>query len=590
MRSWIISLFAAAALADEVHLHPYAYQFQGEKYDSWPENDLPELQGRASLGLAFSGGGTRAQVAALGQLRGLMDLGILDHVKYITGISGGSWASASFVYTTTPVAEYLGDLQAPEDITMESLGKTTAGAGRFFAVDRNLIAVIIEKFLAGYDVGEVWYRSISQVFLEPAGVKWGSFFTWSDREVTDIKRRNPFLADPSVNWATVRANAPFLIATATLTGPECSKLISQSKNRSATLIESTPLYVGEAHTRHETYHGIPQVQHQIGGYIETFAFGGMTDKRAHLPAGNSSGLIDGVMTNHASCGSSMTPKSGQCSWPWALGHAVGASSWAPGLLLSKIPIFQGLDLDLPYWSPATPLSTEDEIGDEGPCGRFILADGGCTSNVYVSGLLKRGVKTVIAFVNTDVFLAPSFAWDPTKDNTTKDHIDDAFASFFGMDGLDVGDDYKQNQIFASHDFVPAVQALQMSQAAGIGAVAAMEHTTIACPALGIRAGIKVKMVWAYLTRSYKFEDAITDPDVKKAAFANSGSNWDPRDIPKSGTFKNFPQWNTFTQLQINKEQANLMSHMQGWTMKQHSDVLKKALAYARHGTETQVIV
>lgn len=200
------------------------------------------------------------------------------------------------------------------------------------------------------------------------------------------------------------------------------------------------------------------------------------------------------------------------------------------------------------------------------------------------------MKTIIAFVNTDVALAPSSAWDSRKDNTTKDHIDDAFASFFGMNAPSTGSDYKQNQIFDSADFVPAVQALQMSQAAGIGAVAAMEHTTLANPGLGVPAGKKVKMVWVYLSRAYKFEDAITDPDVKKAAFVNSGSSWDPRDAPKWGTFKNFPKWSTFTQLHVNKEQANLMSHMQAWVMKQHSDVLKEALAYAREGMETQVIV
>lgn len=583
-------LIVGGTFADEVQLHPYAYQFQGETFGPWPENDLPELQCRASLGLAFSGGGTRAQIAALGQLRGLMDLGILEDVKYITGISGGSWAAASFVYATTPTAEYLGDLQPPEDITMESLGKTTGGVGRYFAVDRNLIAVIAETLLLGYDIGEVWYRAISQVFLEPAGIKWGSFFSWSDREVADITRRNPSLADKGVNWATVRDGTPFLISTATLTGPECSKFIRMGKNKSETLVESTPLYVGEAHTRHEIYRGFPQVKHQVGGYVEPFAFGAMTDKHAHLPNGQQSGLLDGVMTNQASCGSAITPRSGQCSWPWALGHAVGASSWAPGLVLSSIPIFQGLDLDLPYWSPATPLSEADNIGDEGACGRFILADGGCTSNIYISGLIKRGVKTVIAFVNTGVFLAPSSAWDPTKDNRTNGRIDDAFGSFFGMEQRDFGEDYQQNQIFDSKDFVVVVQALQASQAAGVGAVATMEHTTLANPALGILAGLKVKMVWVYLTRAYKFEDAIRDPDVKTAAFVNSGASWDPRDVPKWGTFWNFPRWDTFLQLQVNKEQANLMSHMQAWIMKQHSDVLKAALAYAREGVEKEEVI
>lgn len=578
----------ALALADEVQLFPKAYQFEGENYGPWPENDLPELHNRGNFGLAFSGGGTRAQIAALGQLKGLETLGILKHAKYITGISGGSWAAASFAYARASIAKFLGDLQDPENITMASLGKTTGGAGRFFAVNQDLAVVAAENLLRGYNIGEIWYRSISQVFLEPAGIKWGSFFSWSDREVADIVKRNPSLSHGM--WATVRDGAPYPIVTATLTGPECSHWISQKPNRSATLIESTPLYVGEAHTRHEVYHGWPEVTRQIGGFVEPFAFGASADKRAHLPAGNLSGIIDGVMTNHLTCGSSMAPKDGQCSWPWALGHAVGASSWAPGEFFAEHPLFQGLDLDLPYWSPATPISAADDIGTEGSCGRFIIADGGCTSNVYISGLIKRGVKTIIAFWNTYVALAPSSAWDPSKDNTTKDHIDDAFASFFGFQSKSLGGDYNRNQIFDSKDFVHVAKTLQASQAAGKGAVACVEHTTLANPSLGISAGNKVKVVWVYLSRAYKFEDAIGDPDVKKAAFVNSGSEWDPRDAPKWGTFRNFPYWDTFSQLHVDTEQANLMSYMQSWVVQQHADAFNEAVAYSLSGTGTEIIL
>eukprot|EP00927_Polykrikos_kofoidii_P049269 TRINITY_DN43352_c0_g1_i1.p1 TRINITY_DN43352_c0_g1~~TRINITY_DN43352_c0_g1_i1.p1 ORF type:complete len:593 (-),score=76.17 TRINITY_DN43352_c0_g1_i1:38-1816(-) len=580
--------FAALASAGELPLFPQAYQFEGENYGPWPENDLPELQHRESIGLAFSGGGTRAQIAALGQLNGLEALGILKHAKYITGISGGSWASAAFAYAKASSAEFLGDFHNPENITMALLGNTTEGAGRFFAVNNNLIEVIAANLLRGYNIGEIWYRSVSQVFLEPAGVKWGSFFSWSDREVADIMKRNPALAHDK--WATVRDGAPFLIVTATLTGPVCSNFISQKHRRSATLIESTPLYVGEAHTRHEVYHGWPKVTRQIGGYVEPFAFGAMAGKRAHLPAGNLSGAIDDVMTNHATCGRCMSPKSGQCSWPWALGHAVGASSWAPGEFFSEFPLFQALDLDVPYWSPASPISAEDDIGNDDNCGRFTLADGGCTSNLYVSGLIKRGVKTIIAFWNTYVALAPSSAWDPAEDNSTKDHIDDAFASFYGVQSKEFGDDYNQNQMFDNQDFAHVAKALQASQDAGTGAVASVEHTTIANPSLGITAGKKVHIVWFYLSRAYKFEDAIVDPDVKKAAFVNSGSDWDPRSKPTCGTFKNFPYWGTESQLHVNKQQANLMSYMQSWVVQQNADILNRAVAYSKRGANAGIFI
>src|SRR5690349_9818732 len=62
----------------------------------FPETDA--LQGRPSLGIAFSGGGTRSATMSMGQLRGLQRLGILEKVTYISAVSGGSWASVPFVY------------------------------------------------------------------------------------------------------------------------------------------------------------------------------------------------------------------------------------------------------------------------------------------------------------------------------------------------------------------------------------------------------------------------------------------------------------------------------------------------------------
>ena len=57
------------------------------------EPDLPN-----AIGLAVSGGGSRALTCAMGQYRALKYLGVLDKVEVISSVSGGTWASASFVY------------------------------------------------------------------------------------------------------------------------------------------------------------------------------------------------------------------------------------------------------------------------------------------------------------------------------------------------------------------------------------------------------------------------------------------------------------------------------------------------------------
>ena len=56
------------------------------------------LQRTTSNGVAFSGGGTRSQVAVTGQLRALHSLGLIDDIRYMTAVSGATWAVAPFCY------------------------------------------------------------------------------------------------------------------------------------------------------------------------------------------------------------------------------------------------------------------------------------------------------------------------------------------------------------------------------------------------------------------------------------------------------------------------------------------------------------
>src|SRR5262245_43778507 len=51
------------------------------------------------LGIAFSGGGTRSASATVGQLRGLEQNGWLARVRYMTAVSGGSWAAVPYTYS-----------------------------------------------------------------------------------------------------------------------------------------------------------------------------------------------------------------------------------------------------------------------------------------------------------------------------------------------------------------------------------------------------------------------------------------------------------------------------------------------------------
>src|SRR6266576_3133183 len=69
------------------------WQSASPDLNSFPERQLTTPLPGSDLGIAFSGGGTRSASATIGQLRGLRQNGWLGRVRYVTAVSGGSWAA-----------------------------------------------------------------------------------------------------------------------------------------------------------------------------------------------------------------------------------------------------------------------------------------------------------------------------------------------------------------------------------------------------------------------------------------------------------------------------------------------------------------
>ena len=107
---------------------------------AWPEHALEELMGRtANTAVLFSGGGARAFGAALGQLAALRDLGLLPKIRYAAGVSGGSWATASFSFHSPNVSQdvFLGPTTAPQDLTLDAVTTFEEGSARQRPNDRS---------------------------------------------------------------------------------------------------------------------------------------------------------------------------------------------------------------------------------------------------------------------------------------------------------------------------------------------------------------------------------------------------------------------------------------------------------------------
>ncbi|MBL4707936.1 MAG: hypothetical protein JKY48_05785 [Flavobacteriales bacterium] len=80
----------------------------------FPEREHKEYKNRINTGVCFSGGGTRALVMGMGQMRYLQQF--QDKIGYFSSVSGGSWASSIYAYSTeSDVETLLGKAVNPED-------------------------------------------------------------------------------------------------------------------------------------------------------------------------------------------------------------------------------------------------------------------------------------------------------------------------------------------------------------------------------------------------------------------------------------------------------------------------------------------
>ena len=104
-------------------------------FTDFPESKYHGLRKKPNTGIVFSGGGSRAYVAAIGYLSGLVKLDLIKNIRYIGGISGGSWAAAVSTYAQNRSLDdlhFLGDVVFPNDMTIQSLKSMESDCARSF--------------------------------------------------------------------------------------------------------------------------------------------------------------------------------------------------------------------------------------------------------------------------------------------------------------------------------------------------------------------------------------------------------------------------------------------------------------------------
>ena len=472
-----------------------------------PQYKVAELESRPNVGVAFSGGGTRSASCVLGQLRGLKELNLLKNVRYLSCVSGGSWASVPFTYLNDNWTDdmFLGQVIAPGDLTVEALKKT----------DRNSFAhlisnsVILDDFFEHvfrFAGDETFSRAIGDIFLEPLEIdSLKRSFSLDANSVEKIISHNPRLnAD---DFYTVRAGRPFLIVGSTILRADNPDDLPKRIH-----FETTPLYAG-ARVLHK---GAGSAGLNLGGgYIEPLGF-------------------DSDEPNDPPDGSQMVEvRLGSSRHLYTLSDVAGTSGAAPAEVLAKL----GLDwLGFPefrHWSVPD--------ADQTRAKEYTFGDGGILENLGIMSLLMRKVERIVVFVNTKTPLRGG----------DKDEINDSIRPLFGQTPK-----FDLNHVFPADRYQELIDNLLAQKEAEHTVMHKATYPVREAPHYGIEDGWEVDVLWVYNDRVKDWEKQLPATIRKKIA---------------TGSLGTFPHYRTFFQnppkvIDLSATQVNLLAHLHCWNI------------------------
>lgn len=514
----------------------------------FPEQQLGLHADRPSVGLCFSGGGARALSAAMGQYRALTKLGLMDKVRVIASVSGGTWASFIYTYYQSGAAndaELLGPITSPGDITMQSLREKLPRSCMGWVVTQAFDkAVFLDLFRD--PLPEVWMRLIGEMMLAPFGLYHPDQPRTISLDAASVARILERQAEGHMlsanDFVTARPGRPFLVSNACLIAPT---KIGTLHAETPVLFEFTPLYVGSPNPIRVTYdpHRGESVTLEVGGgSIEPFGFGGADPSEI----GVSIRVVE------------LSPPTRACTTDFI----AGTSSAAPAGVLEELPGFTHLrDLTpaAPYW----PLR-------EGPLPAaqdFDVGDGGVLENYGLISLLLRRLETAIVFINTDVPL--SLDYDPAGP-VSASVIDSYLPPFFGLQDPSLGTSTQNNQVFATADYAKVVRELQAAKRSGGAVMAVTKLTTIENRWWGVPAGQEVRVCWMYLDRSAQWEASIGSRRVRWNIHRGNHCRL------FAGPFKHFPHYKTISEIpleliDLTDAQVRLLADLSCWCVTSNAE-------------------
>jgi hypothetical protein len=485
------------------------------------------------VGVCFSGGGSRALSAAMGQLRGLKALGVLDDVFFISSVSGGTWASALYTYLPKSFdeANFLGPVIAPENLRFRTIGDlppNNLGSIPPTLSLGNVFATLVELIAQGCSADSLWQGLVGTYILQPFGL-WdqganGYSTKYYSRNLAFLKasggilKRNPSLK--ASRFYLMERTRPFLVMN--------GSLVSNSSVDGAQLLpfESTQQNLG---VRSVFPAAGAQRQDIGGGLMEAFGMGSAWQRDVNNKT--QPNLVDTTVPAR----------------PFSLCDIAGISSAAFAETLQD----QFPDLDLlvpayPYWPVAHHSLARNAASS------FDFADGGSLEDTGIGALLARNLPNIIAFVNSAT---------PLKKVGNEIVVDSQVPLLFGLvpspESLQTKESYRQDvpngdpkftQFFASGDYPALAQGLWAANNAGGPAMFTQTLTTVPNPNFGVKK-YTVRVLWVYNTYVRNWYSQL---------------DWEMK-LLVDATFR-FPNYDTVLQLNLSSTEVNLLAHLSCWNL------------------------
>ena len=477
------------------------------------------------IAVCFSGGGTRSMVATVGQLRGLVALGLLDQVGYISCVSGSCWAVVPYLYAADG-AERLGTVTPPERLTLAGLDRLDARSLLLPATSRfrDTLETLEASSVVGSD--QVWARAVGTTFLGPSGLYDPADPVGFGPATGSVASGAVERSVPTPRCHRPATGRPFPVVHSTLNWPE-----PRSASQQRLPFEYTPLYVGSPRRRvlRDTEAGARTVG---GTFVEPIGFG--------CEAPEAGVDADGRVAV------GLSPR------PFTLGDMIGASSAfsTPHRDVRAYPHAR-------YWAlPAA---------DGGPCAvNDLFTDGGDVDPLALLGMLRRRIPAVVVFINS--------VWPLALDHDARrwpapGQIDPAVPPLFGEPSRR----WPRNRVFSPAAYRHVVSAWQAAKRAGRPLVASIRLTVEPNAWWGIEGGWEVSMCWVYNDRVLRWEAGLGD-EVRRVLPAGTA------DVPLA----RFPHYSTVGEnagalTRLTPRQVNLLADLAGWSVQESGEALRAVL-------------